>query len=87
MRAMELMRNHLSILAYLAASHARNPKAEVPLQELEHELGLEGEARAAVTALVTAGLAQADLFPVNIWVQITEEGLMLLGRAGAEEAP
>jgi len=70
----------LLILRYLARVHAENERAEVPLLELERELGLSrSQARAAVTQLVGEGLAQADLFPLHVWVLITPEGL---GRVG-----
>jgi len=73
---MMLTHDALRILRYLATAHAVNPRAEVPLIELERELGLgETEARELVEMLVSRGLAQADLFPVNVWVQITEDGV------------
>lgn len=85
--AMKLSQKQLEILTYLAATHERDPRAEVPLQELEHELELNHEeARAAVADLVAAGLAQADLFPVNVWAQITDEGLAICRRV-AEGGP
>lgn len=73
---MTLTHNALRILHYLTTIHAINPRTEVSLIELERELEIEaGEVRISVETLVAQGLVQADLFPVNVWVQITEEGL------------
>lgn len=74
----------LSILRHLARVHAENERAEVALMELERELGLSRpQARAAVAGLVNEGLAQADLFPLHVWVVITPEGLSRVGEVGA----
>lgn len=74
----------LRILRHLARVHAENERAEVALLELERELGLSRpQARAAVTRLVQEGLAQADLFPLHVWVTITPEGLSRVGEAEA----
>lgn len=58
------------VLAYLADANARNPRAEVSSQELQHELGLPEEVvRRCIEYLVREGLAEADLFPRNTWVR------------------
>lgn len=81
MHAVELHSRHLKVLQYLSASHRLNPRAETPLLELERELALgPEEARSLVSGLAQAGLVQADLFLVNVWVQITDEGLALQQR-------
>lgn len=68
-----------SVLLHLAAVHAVNPRAEVPLIELERELGLDKDtALQALRSLVSQGYAEADLFPVNIWAKITDKGIALL---------
>lgn len=64
------------VLEYLAAAYAVNPRAEVPLVELERELGLEKTvAVEAVRKLAALGYVKADLFLVNVWVQMTDQGL------------
>ncbi|GAB4253426.1 MAG: hypothetical protein Kow00129_14460 [Thermoleophilia bacterium] len=66
------------VLRYLSEAHVRNPEAEVPGQELAQELSLSLEdVRSCVLYLVAEGLATAEVFPLNIWVRITEQGLRL----------
>lgn len=66
------------VLGYLAAVHLRNPDAEVSGHELAHELGLAMEdVRRCVDYLASEGLVSAEVFPVNTWVRITDEGLRL----------
>lgn len=68
------------ILAYLAEAYRRNSAAEVSGQELSHELGLDPDTvRSCVEYLTREGLVASDLFPLNIWVHLTDEGAHLLG--------
>ena len=76
------------ILARLALVEAEDPQAEVPIVELQRELGLDAaEALEALRALVARGYAEADLFPVNVWARITEEGRAYLAQRETPEPP
>jgi hypothetical protein len=73
----------VAVLSYLGTVGKMNERTEVSLQELTHELaaelsGYEGGARRCVIQLVDAGLAEADLFPTNVWVKISAEGAAVL---------
>ena len=76
------------ILARLALVEAEDPQAEVPIVELQRDLGLDAaEAFEALRALVARGYAEADLFPVNVWAIITEEGRTYLAQREAAGPP
>ncbi len=64
------------IVRYLADVHRANPQAEVSIQELAFELRIDSEAaRACIEQLAHEGLAEADLFPTNVWVRLTDKGV------------
>ncbi len=70
-----------TILHYLAEAHTANPEAEVSGPELQHELGLDADTfRECVNELVRQGLAKSDPLLSNIWVRITDKGLMVAAR-------
>ncbi len=79
------------VLGVLYDAYQRNPESEVSGQELSHELQLSQDAiRAAVEYLVREGLAEADLFTLNLWVRLTAGGAGLVederNREGTAEA-
>jgi len=66
------------VTGYLAEAYRRNADAEVSGLELERELGLSRDrVRECLEYLVREGLAQGDLFLVNVWVRLTPEGAAL----------
>ncbi len=68
------------IVAFLARTYRVNPQAEVPAIALERELGESPAAvRRCIESLASEGLVDADLFPVNVWVRLTDEGLAVAG--------
>ena len=70
-----------SILAYLAAAHRHNPDAEVSGPELQRELGLDAATvNECVRELADQGLVEWDRFLSNMWLRITDKGLMTLAR-------
>ena len=70
-----------AVLAYLAAAHQANPEAEVSGAELRHELGLEAhDVSACVAELARQGLVEWDPLLSNVWLRITDLGLMEAGR-------
>jgi DNA-binding IclR family transcriptional regulator len=72
---------HTPILTYLSAAHRANPEAEVSGAELQRELGLDaatvGE---CVAELAGQGLVESDLLLSNIWLRITDKGLIAAAR-------
>jgi len=69
-----------AILAYLAAVHLANAEAEVSGAELRHELGLEaGVVREAAAELARQRMVEWDPLLSNIWLHITDLGLMTAG--------
>lgn len=69
-----------AILAYLAAAHHANAEAEVSGAELRHELGLDaGAVREGVAELARRSLVEWDPLLSNIWLRITDLGLMTAG--------
>jgi len=69
-----------AILAYLAAAHRANAEAEVSGAELRHELGLDaGAVREAAAELAHQGFVEWDPLLSNIWLHITDLGLMTAG--------
>ena len=71
----------ISILTYLATTHSTNPEAEVSGPELQHELGLDADTvRVCVAELARQGLVEFDPLLSNIWLRITDKGLMVVAR-------
>lgn len=69
-----------TVLAYLAAAYQVNPEAEVSGPELRHELGLDDAAvQECVTLLAHEGLVEWDPLLSNIWVRLTDLGLVRTG--------
>ena len=78
---------HTQILTYLAAAHKRNADAEVSGPELQRELGLDaGTVNECVRQLADQGLVEWDRFLSNVWLRITDKGLMMLAREQASSA-
>ena len=70
-----------SILTYLAATHRLNADAEVSGPELQRELSLDAATLTeCVTQLADQGLVEWDRFLSNMWLRITDKGLMNLAR-------
>jgi predicted transcriptional regulator len=62
------------ILKYLAERRAVNQGAEVSGQELAGELGVTMDAiRDCVRLLFEAGLIEAEIFPINLWVRLPDD--------------
>lgn len=71
-----------SILAYLAAAHHANAEAEVSGAELRHELGLDAATvRECAAELARRGLVEWDPLLSNIWLRITDLGLVEAGKS------
>jgi hypothetical protein len=69
------------ILTYTAEAHKTNPDAEISGAELQHELGLDATAvRECVAELAKQGLVECDLMLSNLWLRITDRGLMVVAR-------
>ena len=69
------------ILTYLAAAHRLNAEAEVSGAELQRELGLDAATvRACVEELAAQGLVEYDRLLSNLWLRITDKGLMTVAR-------
>ncbi len=68
------------ILLRLAAAHRAHPEAEVSGHELQHELRVSAAAvREAVEVLAREELVEWDPLLSNIWLRITDKGLMVAG--------
>jgi CTP-dependent riboflavin kinase len=69
------------ILTYTAGAHKLNAEAEVSGAELQRELELDAATvRECVTELARQGLVECDLMLTNLWLRITDKGLMLVAR-------
>ncbi len=74
-----------AILTYLAAAYRRNPDAEVSGAELEHELGLDTAAlKESAAALTGCGMVEWDPLLSNIWLRITDKGLLAAEETGTD---
>ena len=70
-----------SILTYAAEAHQLNAEAEVSSAELQHELGLDAATvRESVIELARQGLVECDLMLTDLWLRITDKGLMAVAR-------
>jgi DNA-binding MarR family transcriptional regulator len=70
-----------TILHYLAETHTANAEAEVSGPELQHELKLDAATvKQSVAELARHGLAESDPLLSNVWVRITDKGLMAVTR-------
>jgi hypothetical protein len=64
------------IVDYLLDVHERNTQAEVSNVELSRALRIDADvARGCLEALVAAGWADGDLFPLIVWMRLTPEGV------------
>jgi predicted transcriptional regulator len=73
-------RSQERILAYLAESYRRNQQAETSGHELVAELQLDQDVvRECLLYLAAQGLVEAEVFPVNVWVRLTDEGAQSIG--------
>ena len=63
------------VVGYLVDAYRANPQAEVPAVALERELDMSAESvHGCLEYLVGQGLAEADLFPINVWIRLTDSG-------------
>ena len=70
-----------TVLTYLAATHRLNADAEVSGPELQRELSLDAATLTeCVTQLADQGLVERARFLSNMWLRITDKGLMTLAR-------
>jgi DNA-binding IclR family transcriptional regulator len=66
-----------AILTYVAGIYQLNPDAEVSGLELQEVLGLdEATVLACVRSLAAEGLVEWDPLLSNVWLRITDLGLM-----------
>gem|GEM_PF-4922855 len=77
LRAMTcLPENRERIMLNMREAYQANAEAEVSGHELQHELGLPGEEiRECVSRLASSGLVSAEVFPINIWIRLTDTGI------------
>ena len=72
---------HNDVLAYLFAARRANPDAEVSGVELQRELCLDqATVSAVVSQMAEQGLVESDLFLSNLWLRITDKGVIAAAR-------